>query len=81
MLCNAVHHDGPKDQYHDCLSPCTQKYRLRFCVKLIFSISEEAGDHVTRERDPWPRQCLTSAIMVTYESAKVTLETGMGLPS
>ena len=49
-LCNAVYHDGPEDQYHDCLSPCTQKYRLLFRVKLIFSISEEAGDHVTRER-------------------------------
>ena len=54
MQCNAVYHDGPEDQYHDCLSPCTQKYRLLFRVKLIFSISEEAGDHVTRERFSWP---------------------------
>ena len=86
ITCNAVYHDGPVDQCHDCLSPCTQKYRLQIRVKLIFSISEEAGDLVTlRDRDSWPprdlRQCLTSARMVSYESAKVTFQSGIGLPS
>ena len=55
MQCNAVYHHGASAQYHDCLfSPCTQKYRLRIRVKLIFSISEEAGDLVTRDTASWP---------------------------
>ena len=55
ITCNAVYHHAASGQYHDCLfSPCTQKYRLRIRVKLIFSISEEAGDLVTRDAASWP---------------------------
>ncbi len=55
ITCNAVYHHAATGQYHDCLfSPCTQKYRLRIRVKLIFSISEEAGDLVTRDAASWP---------------------------